>query len=102
MWNTLIEEGALTDKFRARFGIDFTAPIVVHFILMSQELQDSLDYPSKLSRQPGHIERLKADGRLQAAAFLTRIGGGRPPQGPCGTVVEQVDATFLKRVFGSE
>jgi NTE family protein len=92
MWNTLIEEGALTDNFRARFGIEFTAPIVVHFIRMSQELQDSLDYPSKLSRQPGHIERLKADGRLQAAAFLNRIGGGRPPQtAPGGTLVEQVE-----------
>jgi len=92
MWNTLIQEGALTDRFRAKFGIEFTEPIGVHFIRMSQELQDGLDYPSKLSRQPEHIERLKADGRAQASAFLTKIGGGRPPQTPPGgTLVEQVE-----------
>jgi NTE family protein len=92
MWNTLIEEGALTDRFRARFGIDFTTPIAVHFIRMSQALQDSLDYPSKLSRQPDHIERLMADGRAQASAFLAKIGGGRPPEPPPGgTLVEQVE-----------
>ena len=91
MWNTLIQEGALTDRFRAKFGIEFTEPIVVHFIRMSQELQDSLDYPSKLSRQPDHIERLKADGRLQAGQFLAKIGGGQPPPPTNGTLVEQVE-----------
>ena len=88
MWNVLIEEGALTEKFRARAGIDFTAPIAVHFIRMTQELQDGLDYPSKLSRQPAHIERLMADGKAQASAFLTKIGGGQPPE---GALVEQVE-----------
>ena len=88
MWNVLIEEGALTDRFRARAGIDFTEPIAVHFIRMTQELQDSLDYPSKLSRQPEHIERLMADGKAQASAFLTKIGGGPPPE---GALVEQVE-----------
>jgi NTE family protein len=88
MWNVLIEEGALTDRFRARAGIDFTEPIRVHFIRMSRELQDGLDYPSKLSRQPEHIERLMADGKAQAASFLTKIGGGGPPE---GTLVEQVE-----------
>jgi NTE family protein len=91
MWNMLIQEGALTDRFRARFGIEAKEPIVVHFIRMSQELQDGLDYPSKLSRQPDHIERLKADGRLQADVFLTKIGGGRPPSTANGTLVEQVE-----------
>jgi len=90
MWNTLIQEGALTEGFRSKFGIEFTQPIAVHFIRMSQELQDSLDYPSKLSRQPDHIERMKADGRLQAAAFLTKIGV-TPPAAPGTTLVEQVE-----------
>ena len=35
-----------------------------------QELQEGLDYPSKLSRQPAHIDRLIADGEAQADAFL--------------------------------
>ena len=52
MVNMLLQEGALTDEFRARFGLDMTEPITVRFIRMSEELQESLDYPSKLSRQP--------------------------------------------------
>src|SRR5262249_47033288 len=58
MWNVLIQEGALTDNFRTRFGVDTMKPIAVHFIRMSRALQDGLDYASKLSRQPDHIERL--------------------------------------------
>jgi NTE family protein len=82
MWNVLIEEGALTDRFRARFGIDARAPIDVRFIRMSQAMQDRLDYPSKLSRQPSHIDKLIADGRAQADAFLEKIGAGPTPEGP--------------------
>ena len=88
MWNVLIRRGRADRPFRARAGIDFTEPIAVHFIRMTQELQDSLDYPSKLSRQPEHIERLMADGKAQASAFLTKIGGGQPPE---GALVEQVE-----------
>jgi NTE family protein len=92
MWNVLIQEGGLTERFRERAGIDFKEPIAVRFIRMSQELQEGLDYPSKLSRQPGHIGRLVVDGRAQADAFLAKIGGGRPPEPPPGgTLVEQVE-----------
>src|SRR5262249_39739735 len=56
MINLLLQDGALTEGFSARFGIDTTDPIKVRFIRMSAELQDGLDYPSKLSRQPAHIE----------------------------------------------
>lgn len=72
MVNLLIEEHALNDFFRNRFGIDLVEPIAVRFIRMSDELRQSLDYPSKLSRQPEHIARLIADGEAQAAAFLAR------------------------------
>jgi NTE family protein len=73
--NMLLQEGALSDSFRARFGFDMVEPITVRFIRMSQELQEGLDYPSKLSRQPRHIERLLADGESQAHAFLDGLGG---------------------------
>jgi len=79
MWNVLIQEGGLTDAFRARVGIDATEPIAVHFIRMSSALQEGLDYPSKLSRQPDHIERLMADGEAQANAFLAKLADGQPP-----------------------
>jgi NTE family protein len=81
MVNMLLEEGALTPGFRARFGLDNTQRITVRFIRMSQALQETLDYPSKLSRLPSHIERLIADGEAQAAAFLSQMDGVEPPPG---------------------
>jgi NTE family protein len=77
MVNLLLQEGALTDRFRTRFGIETTtSPIAVRFIRMSRELQQGLDYPSKLSRQPAHIARLIADGEAQADAFLNGLDDG--------------------------
>ncbi len=73
--NQLIQERAFTDRFRARFGLESTEPVTVRFIRMSDELQRGLDYPSKLSRQPDHIERLVADGEAQATRFLDELGG---------------------------
>jgi NTE family protein len=83
MVNMLLQEGALTPGFRSRFGLDTTERITVRFIRMSQELQETLDYPSKMSRLPAHIDRLIADGELQAAAFLSEMDGvNLPPDHP--------------------
>jgi NTE family protein len=73
MVNLLLQEDALTDTFRARFGLESTESITVRFIRMSDELQEGLDYPGKLSRQRGHIDRLMADGEAQANAFLADL-----------------------------
>ena len=91
--NLLIQEGALTDQVRARFGIDLTEPIAVRFIRMSEDLQKGLDYPSKLSRQPTFIDKLIADGARQANAFLAKIGDTDRPMDVPGTlpVVESVE-----------
>jgi NTE family protein len=75
MVNMLLREGALTEAFRARFGLDATEAITVRFIRMSEDLLLSLDYPSKLSRQPNHIDALMADGEIQAKAFLADLLG---------------------------
>ena len=83
MVNMLLQEGALTPGFRARFGFDTTERITVRFIRMSQELQETLDYPSKMSRLPAHIGRLIADGEVQATAFLSEMNGvNLPPDHP--------------------
>lgn len=74
MVNLLLQEHALTDAFRARFGVDMSEPIKVRFIRMSDELSQNLDYPSKLSRQPMHISRLIQEGEAQALAFLEALG----------------------------
>jgi NTE family protein len=70
MINLLLQEGALTERFRSRFGLQTTESIKVRFIRMSPAVQESLDYPSKLSRQPAHIARLISDGEVQASSFL--------------------------------
>ena len=75
MVNMLLQEGALTPGFRASFGLDTTERITVRFIRMSQELQEKLDYPSKMSRLPGHIDWLIADGEARATAFLAEMDG---------------------------
>ena len=76
--NLLIQEGALTDRFKARLGVDIgNTPITVRFIRMSKALQENLDYPSKLSRMPSHIDRLIADGEAQTLGFLGNLDEGK-------------------------
>jgi len=92
IWNMLIEEGALSDQFRERFGIEVAQPVTVRFIRMSKEIQETLDYPSKLSRDPRHIEAMLADGRAQAAAFLASVDAGLGGEAPAAAgVVESMD-----------
>jgi NTE family protein len=78
--NLLLHEGALTPSFRERFGLDATERIDVRFIRMSKELARGLDYPSKLSRMPWHIDRLIAEGERQANAFLAELDGVAFPE----------------------
>jgi NTE family protein len=80
--NLLLQERALTDRFRERFGLEATEAITVRFIRMSAELQRGLDYPSKLSRQPAHINGLIAEGEAQAKRFLAALQGSDRPSDP--------------------
>jgi NTE family protein len=80
MVNLLLQEQALTDRFRARFGLDTNQTIGLRFIRMSEDLQDTLDYPSKLSRQPDHISRLMAHGEERARDFMGELGHGAAAQ----------------------
>jgi NTE family protein len=83
MVNVLLQEGALPARFRTRFGLDTDQPVTVRFVRMSKELQEGLDYPSKLSRLPSHIDRLIADGEAQAGAFLAALSEvGLAPEHP--------------------
>jgi NTE family protein len=71
--NLLVQENALSEPIRARFGLAASQGITVRYIRMSEELARGLDYPSKLSRQPSHIKRLIEDGKTQATAFLADL-----------------------------
>jgi NTE family protein len=90
MVNLLRKERALTDEFRARFGLDATEAVTVRFIRMSKKLEERLDYPSKLSRQSAHIDRLIADGEAQARVFLGELRGSdhQPSVAAAGDLVE--------------
>ena len=68
--------------------------ITVRFIRMSDELLRSLDYPSKLTRQPGHIDRLIADGVAQAKAFLAELETGLAPPEPSAAQAVLGDAAL--------
>ncbi len=73
MVNLLIEQQALTQEFRERFQVSITEPIKVRTIGMSEQLRRSLDYPTKLSRQPSLLGRLIADGEERGWAFLQEL-----------------------------
>jgi len=85
IFNAFSSRGAFTDELRGYFGLGATDTITVRFLRMSDELQRSLDYPSKLSRQPGHIDTLIADGVAQAKAFLAELDAGLAPSQPSAT-----------------
>lgn len=87
--NGFIQRGAFRDEFLKQFEIhepiripkcfeeDPDQPYHIPFIEMSPELEQSLDYESKLDRSPEHIGRLIADGEKQALKFLAqRLGRG--------------------------
>jgi NTE family protein len=78
MVNLLIQEDAVTERFRTRFGLEAKVPIKVRFLRMSPELARGLDYPSKLSRQPDFIGKLLDHGAAQAKVFLADLGEDRP------------------------
>jgi NTE family protein len=85
--NNLFLRGAFKDEFLAQFEIKEPIkiprsfiekedrPYYIPFIEMSSDLQDSLNYESKLNRNPEFIQQLIQDGRQQATAFLAaRLG----------------------------
>lgn len=50
-----------------------SAWVKVRLIRISEEVQNSLDYPSKLSRNPELIRRLMKDGENQARNIVARL-----------------------------
>lgn len=72
--NLFLKQGVLTEKVLQDLGVARRDPIEIHFVTISEEVQDDLDYVSKLSREPKHIDRLYKDGEKQGAAFLDKLG----------------------------
>jgi NTE family protein len=79
-FNLLIKEQALdpakAEQFVAQFGAGFhmrKEPIAIRFIRMSPDLHATLDYVSKISRDPPTLHRLIEDGKKQGRAFLESL-----------------------------
>lgn len=65
--NQFVAEGAFTPEYQKKHNLK---QIDVYQIGMSEELGNSLDYPSKLDRSSAYINRLMADGATRVDAFL--------------------------------
>ena len=79
--NLLLREKAVDFDVLARHGFTRREPVTVRFVHMSSELQSTLDYVSKLSREPSQIHRLIEDGEKQGRKFLeslATVGAGTP------------------------
>ncbi|MCB5197445.1 patatin-like phospholipase family protein [Deefgea salmonis] len=80
--NELLLNHAFTPEFLAKNGVkepvklprclssDDIRPYHIPFIEMSEALQSTLDYESKLDRSPKNIHKLMHDGEQQARLFL--------------------------------
>lgn len=66
VYNQLLERGALKEEFLAEVPI---TPTKLRLINMSEPLAESLDYSSKLDRDPTYINNLIDDGETQATRF---------------------------------
>ncbi len=76
--NTLLRSKAFTAEALNGLGVARRDPITVRIVRMSDELTATLDYVSKLSREPDLIKRLMRDGEQQAATFLNSLSGTIP------------------------
>jgi hypothetical protein len=77
-FNGLLREGAINFDIAERWGFMRRAPITVRTIHMSPELQSTLDYVSKLSREPSQIHSLIEDGEKQGRKFLESLASATP------------------------
>ena len=92
MLNDMLLQNAFQPEFLARFDIkspvripksfaaDPDKPYHIPTIEMPPELQDTLDFESKLDRSSSNIDRLIAEGEESARRFLSqRQAGVSPP-----------------------
>lgn len=66
----LFERKAFNEHFLNEVGWAYPEWVKVRLIQMSEEVQSSLDYPSKMSRNPDYIHKLMADGEKVARRII--------------------------------
>ena len=90
MERILEHKGFSADAFK-EYGYDLDKWVKIRFVHMSREVQDSLDYPSKLSRNPDLIHKLMKDGEKQGQQLLAGLSE------PAHTVVEALEELSKER-----
>jgi NTE family protein len=80
--NLLLKEKLFNEEVVQRLGFKMHNPVKPRIIKMSEELSESLDYVTKLSRQPELIRRMMQDGEQQASAFLKDLTQVEATQSP--------------------
>jgi len=75
IFERMLEHKGFNEDVWKQHGYDLAKWVRIRFVHMSKEVQDSLDYPSKLSRDPGLIHNLMEDGERQGQKLLAGLSG---------------------------
>ena len=82
----ILERKGFVEDVWKEFGYNLDKWVKIRFMHMSREVQDSLDYPSKLSRNPELIHKLMEDGERQGQKLLA--GLSEPAHTVCDALEE--------------
>jgi NTE family protein len=81
IFTEVIRSDGFKDGFLENMGFGHAKDVVLRFIKISDNVQNQLDYSTKLSRSPHLIDMLVADGKKQATAFVSSLSKpGLTPQ----------------------
>ncbi|MFZ9646357.1 MAG: patatin-like phospholipase family protein [Fluviibacter sp.] len=69
----MVNNGGVKPEFLESMGFSHAHKLRIRFIKISEEIQNTLDYSSKLSRSPQLIDGLIAEGKLQAASLMASL-----------------------------
>jgi len=73
IFERVLEKKGFSEDVMKEYGYSLDKWVKIRFVHMSREVQDSLDYPSKLSREPGLIHKLMEDGERQGQKLLAGL-----------------------------
>lgn len=69
----LVNNGGVKPEYLESMGFAYAKKLRIRFIKISEDIQRTLDYSSKLSRSPQLIDGLIAEGQAQASAFMSSL-----------------------------
>ncbi len=70
----MVNNGGVKPEFLDAMGFSHAHQLRIRFIKISEGIQRTLDYSSKLSRSPQLIDGLIAEGKAQAEQFMATLG----------------------------